>query len=199
MSAGQARQDGCSIRDVGAYSVDIGALWGIAHSCRPELCRKMRGCCEVYDVIVTREELSCIIGMVDAGNGSCAELKRLSCANEFFEEEGGGVFSITTDDNMRCVFAHRSRQGLRCYLHSSALRLGLNPYRTKPRSCAIWPLALSEGRRPRLAVPEDAFEFPCNRRRAARGPLADGIRDIVREVFGETFLGQIEAVGPTGR
>lgn len=199
MSVGKGKRSGRRIHKVGRFRVDIDAIWGIAHCCRAELCKKMRGCCEVYDVSVTHEELSCIIGMVEAGKGFYAGLDSHSRCQEFFEEDEGGVFSLAADENMRCVLAYRSRHGLRCYLHSVALRLKLNPYRTKPQACAIWPLAVSDGRRPALGVQESAFSFPCNRRRPARRALDEGIEQIIREVFGETFLGQLKDVAAAQR
>ena len=199
MSVEKRKRSGRRIYNVGAFSVDIDAIWGIAHCCRAELCKKMRCCCEVYDVSVTHEELSCIIGMVEAGKGFYAGLNSHSRCQEFFEEGEGGVFSIAADENMRCVLAYRSRHGLRCYLHSVALRLKLNPYRTKPQACAIWPLAVSDGRRPALGVQESAFSFPCNRRRPACGALDEGIEQIIRETFGETFLGQLKGAAAEQR
>jgi hypothetical protein len=50
----------------------------------------MRGCCETYDVSVTREELSCVIGMVEVGKGLYAGLDRHSRSQEFFEESDDG-------------------------------------------------------------------------------------------------------------
>ena len=192
---GTRKRRGGEIVKVGPFDVDIEAVWGVAHSCRPELCKGMRGCCETYDISVTADELARVIGMVEAGKGLYAGLDRHSRSQEFFEEGDDGRFSIATDENMRCVLAYRSRHGLRCYLHSVALKLKLNPYRTKPLSCAIWPLALSDGRRPSLGVQESAFSFPCTRRRPARGPLDEGIEQIVRKAFGEAFLGELKKAG----
>jgi len=153
----------------------------------------MRGCCEIYDVSVAEDELSRLIGMVEAGKGLYAGLDRHCGGQDFFEETDDGRFSIATDEDMRCVFTYRSGHRVRCYLHSVALRLKLDPFQAKPQACAIWPLALSDGPRPVLGLQKDAFLFPCNRRRQGQRTLDEGIDQIIRGAFGQEFLDQLKA------
>jgi hypothetical protein len=73
------------------------------------------------------------------------------------------------------------------------LRLGLDPFRVKPRSCSLWPLSLSDGRPSVLSVCDDVFDFPCNRRRSIRAPGLDrGVGRVVEIVLGSAFRTQLE-------
>jgi hypothetical protein len=106
------------------------------------------------------------------------------------DEEPGGRWTIDTDDDGRCAFAYTNRAGeTRCSLHTAALEVGADPFRVKPRSCALWPLALSEGRHKVLTVMPDALEFPCNRKRSIRSKTLDpGVAEIINHRFGKRFL-----------
>ncbi len=180
----------CTIQGV---IVDLAALRALRHRCQPMKCiGRERGCCETYEVYVDPREMGTIVGsMPDAAKFA----RGLRQAGEFvdpFEDTDGGS-CLTTDPHGRCVFAYRDAKGATlCSLHSAALQHGLPPAKVKPKACALWPLYLVEGKRPLLTVQEDALGFPCNHKRAAaaRG-LDPGVAEIVRDVFGEKFLDEL--------
>ena len=177
----------CTIQGI---RVDLEALRSLRHECIPTKCiGRDRGCCETYEVYVDRTELGTIVGAMP---NAARYARNLRTRGEFvdpFEDTDGGNCLATHHDG-RCVFAYRDRAGATlCSLHSAGLDLGLDPFKVKPKACALWPLYLVEGKRPLLTVQEGALAFPCNRARRERGTELDkGVADIVRTVFGERFL-----------
>jgi len=176
---------------VGGLRVDLDSLRSIAHRCDPSLCRGLRGCCSRYEVTLGPTELSTIIGMLP----EAARYVPALADADLYEELDEGEFAIETDEEGRCVFAYRNHTGdTLCALHSAALRHGLDPVSVKPRSCFLWPLALTESKPPVLSIQDDAFTFPCNRRRLAKRGLDPGILAILEGLFGESFVAQLTAL-----
>ncbi len=175
--------------------IDLDALQALAHRCDPIKCiGRERGCCETYEVVVGRREQGTIIGAIKEASRFAPDLKEGENYLEPFEETDGGT-CLNTDEEGRCVFAYRDALGATmCSLHSAALELGLPPAEVKPRSCALWPLALVEGKPPLLTVQEGVLDFPCNRRRRIGATsLNAGIAEIIAAVFGREVLVAIEA------
>jgi hypothetical protein len=175
--------------------VDLAALSALRHRCEPMKCLgRERGCCETYEVYVDPREMGTIVGsMPDAARHARGLRSRGDFIDPFEDTDGGSC--LATDPHGRCVFAYRDRAGATlCSLHSAALKHGLPPVKVKPKACALWPLFLVEGKRPLLTVQDGARDFPCNhtRRAAARG-LDAGVAGIVRDVFGEEFLAELNA------
>ncbi len=116
---------------------------------------------------------------------------RLDGANPF-DPAGDGLLAVDTDEDGLCVFAWRAPGGRTlCSLHSAALKLNLPPHRCKPLSCFLWPLAIGAGRPRVLTVHEDAFDFPCNRRRSAGRSLHAGVAEIIAAAFDAELLREI--------
>jgi hypothetical protein len=170
--------------------VDAMALATLEHECRPELCRESAVCCAGYDICVEEDELPKLTGGV-ALVGEYAPA--LADGPPPFEHAFGNLYALDTDPDGLCVFAYRTDEGtVLCSLHSAALDGGLDLRRVKPRSCLLWPLAVS-GSEPRfLSVDPGAFRYPCNRRRAFDGRLHESIRAHVEYLFGAEFLAGLE-------
>ncbi len=170
--------------DIGQVRVDAEALAGLAHRCRPALCRG-ESCCGRFEVCVGRSELRRLTGLLPAAQRFAPQLKD---ANPF-DPAGEGLYALDTDEDGLCVFAFRRGRGTLCALHAAGLELGLAPEQAKPNSCWLWPLAEGPGRPRVLTVVEDAWEHPCNRRRAPGQPGLDaGVVEIVQGRFGRRFV-----------
>ncbi len=184
----------------GAMEIDRDALYRIAHRCVPGKCRRDRCCCASYEIVVDPDEIGRIIGYMPAASRYAPLLGSGSRLENVFEENPeDGTYTVDADEDGLCVFAYGDRRrGVLCSLHTAALDLGLPHSRTKPVSCVLWPLAITEDRPLVLSVAEDAFRFPCNRRRRDPGGRLDpGIERIVRDVFGPAILARVQA--PEGR
>ena len=174
--------------------VDLGALARIAHLYDPVRCKKRGCCCSSYEVTVGRREMERITGCMPHAARHAPWLRDGKDWVNPFEEDEARQIVLDTDEHGRCVFAYRNASGeTRCSLHTAAIELGLDPYRTKPRSCALWPLALGEGRPRVLSIQDDAFDFPCNRRRRPRRDrsLDPGIAELIQLNFGRPFLSKV--------
>jgi len=145
-------------------------------------------------VSVGESELSALIGMLPAAARFAPHLRAGGDFIDVFEEADDGSVVLATDEDMRCVFAFRGRSSRTlCSLHAAAIEAGLDPAAHKPRSCWLWPLALSDQRPPALTVMPGAYAFPCNRRRRGRPKsLHPGIRQIILGAFGQRFLRELE-------
>lgn len=180
--------------EVQGIRVDIDALRALAHQCRPERCDHAASCCSTYEVQVDRREMGTIIGaMPDAARHARGLMESGGPIDPFEDTEGGQC--LATDEDGLCVFSFRNAQGHPlCSLHAAALDHGLHPYRVKPLACAIWPLFFVEDDPPLLTVQDGATKFPCNTtRRSAKTPLHAGVAQIIRDVWGEEFLGGVVA------
>ncbi|MBI2436107.1 MAG: DUF3109 family protein [Candidatus Hydrogenedentes bacterium] len=174
--------------------VDLDALLRLDHACDPKACSAAGCCCGSYEVTVSPKELRRITGMIPESSRFARNLRTANGALENpFERIEKGLYALDTDERGRCVFAYRDKEGfIRCSIHSAALRLGLEPYRTKPFACTLWPLAISEDNPPVLTVQEDAYRFPCNRRRSRPARTrAPEVALIIEQLFGNTFLEEL--------
>lgn len=177
---------------VDGVTVDLKAITSIAHRCDPALCRDKECCCTKYEVQVTEREITAIVGAMPRASKHSARLKRGGCYDNVFGEADDSSYCIDTDHSGRCVFLYKDADGSPlCSLHTAALEMGFPPGKVKPRSCALWPLALSEGRPRELSIQDDALEFPCNRKRRARG-LDPEVESIIASAFGTAFLEKVK-------
>lgn len=178
---------------IDGVAVDIDALRKLAHRCEPATCAVRGACCAHYEVAIGTEELETILGCLDAVAHYAPQIKQ----TDVYEEEGPKTFVLDTDDDGQCVFAfRRGGRGCRlCGLHAVALAHGLPPERVKPKSCALWPLALAETDPPTLSVQDDALDFPCNgTRRRGEKRLDPGVEAILLGSFGAEFLAKVRAL-----
>lgn len=177
---------------IDGVKVDGYRLERIAHRHEAGRCTASTCCCRCYEVEVSEEEIVRVIGLMEEAAWWAPHLKAGGeLINPFEEDDESAGYVLESGADGRCVFAYESGAGaMLCSLHSAALELGVDPYGLKPRSCVLWPLALSEERTPTLTVQAGAFEFPCNRRRRPRpdGRLDVGIEHIIESVFGAVFL-----------
>jgi len=176
--------------------VDVDALRGISHRCDPGLCTDSPCCGAGYEVCIDEDEIGKVVGAMPLAARYVPHLMTETGPDNILDEILPGLHAIDTDDEGRCLFAYQGRGGaVLCSLHSAALAEGLDVGQVKPRSCMLWPLAMS-GSRPRyLSVDPGAFDFPCNRRRGpGESGLDAGIADIVRELLGQEFLAEVEGL-----
>ncbi|MCC6142857.1 MAG: DUF3109 family protein [Candidatus Hydrogenedentes bacterium] len=179
--------------EIDGIRVDLDALLSLNHACDPGKCRYQGSCCRVYEICATRKEVSRAIGMMPAAARYARHLDEDGELANPFEPTGDGLYAIESAEDGACAFAFRRSGKLLCSIHAAALDAGLNPYRTKPSSCTLWPLALSEGTQPVLSVQEDVLRFPCNSApRKANRALDAGVREIIGHVFGDRFLRALE-------
>jgi len=175
--------------------IDAQSIHALAHRCEPENCAHRQSCCATYEVAVGSEEIGTIVGVLpDAARFQPELLTNGEPLDPFDETDGGAC--LNTDEHGRCVFAFSSESGAPlCSLHAAALELGLPPMRTKPRACALWPLALTEDAEPTLSVQPGAYDFACNRpRRDAERQtetLDPGVAALIRDALGEAALQRV--------
>ncbi len=176
--------------------VDIHALRVLAHDCVPSNCSVRRNCCKTYEVLVDPDEISAMVGAMPDAARYARGLYEDGVPIDPVEDAEQGQTCLATDEDGLCVFAYRNRDGdTLCSLHSAALDLGLPPIKVKPKACVLWPLFLHETDPPLLSVQSDATMFACNRLRTKAGKRLDkGVADIVRAVFGEGFLTELESL-----
>lgn len=168
--------------------IDLVALMSLRHTCDPSLCRHGPRCCATYEVCIEPAESGKIVGGLGAAARWAKAVRTDAGRADVLEETDDGLLAMGTDDSGLCLLAFRDRKGRTlCALHAAALDSGTQPAAMKPRSCCLWPLALSEGRSPVLTVVDDALAFPCNHRRRAHSGLDDGVQQVLREVFGPEF------------
>ncbi|MFO8007535.1 MAG: hypothetical protein R6V05_07375 [Candidatus Brocadiia bacterium] len=176
---------------VGDLLVDLPALAELEHQCDPNLCRKSGCCCADYDVFLEDGERERIAGLLPAAARHVAHL-RDSDARELFRRLGPDVYALARGEDGLCRLAYQDAEGrILCALHSAALDRGLDPLRTKPESCVLWPLSLTTSRPPVLSVQEGAFGYPCNRRRPAAPALSASVAASARSLFGDRFSGEL--------
>jgi hypothetical protein len=171
--------------------IDDHALFGIAHTCDPERFGTQCTCCATYEVNVDEDEIPLLDGCIAL---AIAEgLVAPSCANPF-EELDDGEYCIDTDDTGQCLFARTQPNGAcHCALHTMALKRQLEPYKHKPRSCTLWPVAVSDDKQA-IGITPDAFDFPCNKRRKGNpGRLHPGIAQIIDLIYSPAFRQKLEA------
>ncbi len=173
-------------------AVDLEAIRRIAHCCQPERCADRPSCCATFEVCVDTDEVAKLAGgLPDAARWA----NRLIADGDYenpFDPTDDGLYAIDTDEDGLCVFAYRKTGRTLCSLHTWALEVGVRPIDAKPRSCCLWPLALSEDTPSILSVMDGAFDFPCNRRRSGtRKSLHPGVAEIIETALGQAALAEI--------
>jgi len=166
----------------------VDALLALSHTCNPALCRGKRTCCSSYDVRVAPRRVTALVGLLPHAARYAPWLRNGDEFEDPFEEDSEGC-ALATHEDGTCMFAFRGNDGgTRCSLHAAALDLGLAPHRSKPKSCALWPLALSGSDPLLLTVQDDALSFPCNAARRGTKSLHEGVAEIIATLFGASFL-----------
>ncbi|MFQ5466059.1 MAG: DUF3109 family protein [Thermodesulfobacteriota bacterium] len=177
---------------IDGVAVDVDAICSVSHDCRPELCRTGACCCACYEVALTGREVAAVAGMLPGAARHASRLKEGGRFDNVFDESDEGGFVLDTTPDGACVFLYRDRARTPlCSLHTAAIESGAPPSLAKPRSCTLWPLALSEDATPVLGVQDDALGFPCNGRRKPGGGLDAGVASIIGSLFGEAFLARL--------
>ena len=186
-------------QEVDGMLVDLDALQGIHHRYDPEHCKAINCCCSTYEVTLGKREVDRIIDYIPLAGKYAAGLKEAGVYVDPFEQVERHRWSIDTDEEGCCKFAYKDEnQETRCSIHTAAMEAGKNPFRIKPESCALWPLAFAEGRPKTLPVMPGVLDFPCNTLRTERnGRLDEGIEELIQNLFGAPFLARlIEAISP---
>lgn len=185
--------------EVEGLLVDLDALQGIHHRYDPEDCKAINCCCSTYEVTVGKREVDRIIDYIPLAGKYAAGLKEAGEYVDPFEQVERHRWSIDTDEEGCCKFAYKDEnQETRCSIHTAAMEIGKNPFRIKPESCALWPLAFTEGQPKTLSVMPGVLDFPCNTLRTERnGRMDEGIEELIQNLFGKPFLARlIEAIRP---
>ncbi len=171
--------------------IDLDALLSIAHLCRPEHC-PTDYCCSDYQVIVDGHELEAIVGYMPLAARYARGLKSGKELKNVFQEEEPPLFSIDTNRKGECIFIYPDRAGRRfCSLHTVALDREMPPAAVKPHCCTLWPLSLVESQPPILRIHEEAFDYPCNKKRRGRRRLDKGVAGIVKAIWGMDFFNEL--------
>ena len=146
--------------------IDWEGIYSISHHCRPGICKNDKCCCSSYEICIDKNELSVITGWLPIASRFSPRLQADNGFDNIFDELGPDLFALDTDEKGLCVFAY-SHEGhkILCSLHAAALHMNLPPRQAKPKSCLLWPLAITEGYPVILSVDDDAFSFKCNKRR----------------------------------
>jgi hypothetical protein len=176
-------------------AIDAGAISGIAHRCDPRRCAGRSCCGSGYEVCVEEDEAARIAAALPQAARHAAHLADGPGPDGLFREVWPGLRAIRTRGDGLCILAYPGPEGeALCSLHSAALALGQELRELKPRSCLLWPLAMTGPRPPVLSVDPGAFRFPCNSRRpaGARG-LDAGVAEAVRRALGGEFLAEFAA------
>ncbi len=174
--------------------IDVKSIYSIRHECLPDRCKNAKSCCASYQVSIDDQELGTITGwMPEAANFSPGLKSGAEFKNVFEEEDEENSFSLDTDNDGTCLFAYRNREDQTlCSLHSAALEAGALPAEVKPRSCTLWPLAVSDGRPTTLSIDAAAFTFICNTKSEEESDaLCPEIAKIITDLFGEKFLAEL--------
>ncbi|MFT5122100.1 MAG: hypothetical protein ACI9TH_002671 [Kiritimatiellia bacterium] len=180
--------------------VDLDALQSIHHRYDPEQCKAINCCCSTYEVTLGKREVDRIVDYIPLAAAYAPGLMEDGVFLNPFDKIERHKWSIDTDEDGCCVFAYKDKNDeTRCSIHTAAMDLGKNPFHIKPESCALWPLAFTEGRPKTLTVMPGVLKFPCNTLRAQRdGTLDEGIAELIEKLFGHRFLtGVLEALKTT--
>ncbi len=116
-------------------------------TCISARCRREGAyCCRKLDVYVSEKERERIEQRLDeiAVFAPWLRLAGDTYDDVFAAEEEAGL-RIEHRADGGCSFLFRDAEGAeRCAIHAAALAAGDDPLRLKPRTCATWPLALSD-------------------------------------------------------
>jgi len=182
---------------IGRYRVDVHALATLEHECVGDACPVHGDCCRTYEVTLSRGEMERAAGLTKACGRYAPAVAPGGEFDNPFDEGDRGRYVMDTHEDGACVFAYAgAKGGLLCSLHSAALDTNLDPVKAKPSSCTLWPLAISEGKRPAISVQDGVMGFPCNTKRRAKATLHEGVREILDALFGVTFRAKVEEALP---
>lgn len=170
--------------------IDVASLFSISHRCVPGMCPEKQCCCSKYEIAVDSNEIDSVVGYMPAASKYAPRLGNMCSLENIFEEDEEGDFIVDTDKAGLCAFAYRDRQDcVLCSLHTVAMDLKLPFYKTKPMSCVLWPLAITEDLPLQISIADDAFSFPCNTRRKDTDHTLDpNIAEIIQNIFGIRIL-----------
>jgi len=174
--------------------IDIESLYSITHRCVPGMCIKKQCCCAKYEISIDSNEIDRIIGYMPEASSYAPRLGSDSSLENIFEEDEDGSFIVDTDKDGLCSFAYEDPEGsICCSLHSVSLDKKIPYYKTKPMSCVLWPLAISEDQPLQISIAEDAFSFPCNTlQKKPERCLDPNIAQIIQDLFGIKILTAIK-------
>ncbi|MCP4641328.1 MAG: hypothetical protein GY851_12880 [bacterium] len=171
----------------GTCLVDVARIAALHHQCDGCLDREA-GCCASFEVCVAEPEMERILGTMEAIAEFCPDLHNSEGFAYPFDETEDDLHAIDTDEDGLCAFAYSKDGRTLCGIHSAAERLDVPWFTVKPRSCVLWPLALSHGPSPVLTVDPEAPAFHCCEvGRRDPSALDDNIAGTLRTVFGEAF------------
>ncbi len=172
--------------------VDISALCSINHVCDSCAGHARPFCCGQYEICISEGEIAKIDGFIAEASRDCPDLATEDGYENVIEPVDDGLYCIDENGDGQCVFAYAHGDEMRCSLHSAALRLDAPIPTAKPRSCLLWPLAISGGRAKTLSVVDDAMTFHCNsRRRSGAKTLHPSVIEILDDVFGKPFRDEV--------
>ncbi|MBZ0255037.1 hypothetical protein K8I31_03185 [bacterium] len=179
--------------------VDVAALCSINHACDSCAGHAQPFCCGHYEICISEAEIAKIDGFIAEASRDCPGLIVDGGYENVIEPVDDGLYCIDENGDGQCVFAYAHGDEMRCGLHSAALRLNAPVPTAKPRSCILWPLAISGGRNKTLSVVDDAMAFHCNaKRRTGAKTLHPSIVEILNDVFGALFRREIVAAARQG-
>lgn len=184
-----------SIIQVGKIFVDSAAVFSLSCDCRPALCSKSDCCCRHYEVDMNKAEFNRAVELLPAASEFASHLKVDGGYENVFDDDGPS-WVIDSGEDGYCSFAYLTdRDEPLCSLHSAAVSMGLDPYKSKPACCSFWPLALTTGRYRELTIHDNIFAFDCVTPNKTNR-LDSGIASIIETMLGEDFLKELLARYP---
>jgi hypothetical protein len=181
------------IVDILGIHVNIDAICSIKHECVPGSCDVDKCCCSRYEVRVTPHEMEKVIDYMPMAAEFVPYLRPDLLTDNLFIHHKDDIFAIGRDERGFCSFSYDSNGEIFCALHSVALKLNRPVNQVKPKSCILWPLSIPTVDPWYLTIDAQAFTFPCNTKRKENNTYPyETIIDIIRELFGDTFLDILE-------
>lgn len=177
--------------------VDLRSLRSIAHDCNPDLCADSVFCCEHYEIHVKADEVERVVSYSQLAAEFAGTISEDGDLDNVLDSEDDEDFVIDARDEDGCVFSFKDEsisKGRLCSLHAAAMKVGTDPYKVKPSCCTLWPLALAGEEENVLTIQDDAFDFPCNRKREmVETGLDQGVKVILDKLYGAEFAQRVEA------
>ena len=177
------------------YTVYLRDLCEMLHTCDPALCSETGCCCGCYSIGITPAELERVIGLAPQAEKYATGIAE---DDEIFEEGDCETdLELAVNDEGLCNLAYVDSLGRTlCAVHSAAVDLGLDPYKTKPAPCTLWPVMMPESEEKIIAIMEDAYEFPCNKKRDLTGVtrLCDEVAEILNKKISPAFTSELNEI-----
>jgi len=129
---------------INKYYINVEHLKALYFLCNAPKCFKLdKCCCKSFEVDVSFKEMQRIINIMDVIYSFCPNLKKGKYYRNSFIENDNKLI-IDKKNNDYCVFSYfDDSKGIKCGIHSAALKLNLDPYLYKPKSCSIWPFIVN--------------------------------------------------------